>query len=438
MRTVDVIQKKRDRGALSAEEIRFFVQGVKSGLVPDYQASALLMAIFLNGMSPDETLLLTQEMLHSGQVMDWSDLPGLKVDKHSTGGVGDKTSLILAPIVAAAGVYVPMISGRGLRHTGGTLDKLQSIPGFKVHLSAAEFRAVLSATHLALGGQTEEIAPVDRTLYSLRDVTATVESIPLITASILSKKLAEGIDGLVLDVKFGNGAFMKRFEDGERLAESLVRVGTLAGKQVVALMTEMSQPLGSHVGNSLEVVEAVEVLRGKVESDLGLLSLELAAHMLLLGRAEPDLARARVRARRLLESGAAYRKFEEITEAQGGDPRALSDLGRLPKAERTETYRADRDGVVQRVLAQEVGIAAMALGAGRTTVDAVIDPGVGLILRAKVGDPVRQGDALVSLYYNDDRGLGEALGRLAVAYAIGEESPPRTALIQKVIGAKPN
>jgi len=433
MRMYDIIRHKRDRMALTPEEIRFFVQGYAAGEIPDYQASALLMAVFLNGMNDDETVAMTSEMLHSGQVLDWSDLEQVKVDKHSTGGVGDKTSLILAPIAAAAGVAVPMISGRGLGHTGGTLDKLESIPGFQVQLEADKFRRVLTTTGLVLAGQTGEIAPADKKLYALRDVTATVESIPLICSSILSKKLAEGIDALVLDVKMGSGAFMKRQQDAQALARALVSIGQRAGKRVVALLTDMEQPLGTHVGNSLEVMESVEVLQGKKEGDLAELSFELAAHMLVLGRVAEDLAAARRRVHELVNKGAAFRKLQEVVAAQGGDARALEDFTRLPNARRQQALVAPRRGYVQRVDAEGVGVAAMCLGAGRATVDDEIDPAVGVVLHAKVGAAVEQGSALATIYYNDPARLEEARQRLEAAFELADEAPPPRRLISQVI-----
>jgi pyrimidine-nucleoside phosphorylase len=433
MRMVDIIRKKRDREALRSEEIRFFVQGYTEGRIPDYHASALLMAIFLNGMNEDEQLTLTHEMLHSGEVLDWSDLPGVKVDKHSTGGVGDKTSLILAPIAAAAGVVVPMISGRGLGHTGGTLDKLESIPGFDVRLSAQKFRAVLEQTGLVLAGQTAQVAPADKKLYSLRDVTATVECIPLIASSILSKKLAEGIDALVLDVKVGSGAFMKNPNDALALARTLVQIGQRADKAVTALITDMDQPLGTHVGNTLEVIESCEILAGRVRNDLSELSFELAAHMLVLGEVAEDVPAAHRRVRELVDKGTALRKFQEVVVAQGGDADALVDYTRLPTAKRTEPILAARSGVVQRIHAEEVGIAAMLLGAGRASVDDLIDFGAGLVLHRKVGDAVEAGASLATLYFNDATNLSESRSRLAAAFTVGDEAGPANKLIQKIL-----
>jgi pyrimidine-nucleoside phosphorylase/thymidine phosphorylase len=436
MRIYDIIHKKRDRVALTAEEIRFFVQGYAQGDIPDYQASALLMAIYLNGMTDEEMLALTHEMLASGQVLEWTHLPGCRVDKHSTGGVGDKTSLILAPIVAAAGVYVPMISGRGLGHTGGTLDKLESIPGFNVRLTTDEFRSVLKSTHLAFAGQTEDIAPADRKLYALRDVTATVESIPLIASSILSKKLAEGIDALVLDVKTGAGAFMKSLADAQALARTLVQIGKGAGKRVVALITDMNQPLGTHIGNTLEVVESAGVLTGQVKGDLAELSFELAAHMLVLGEAAGDLAEARRRVQEIVEKGAAFRKFQEVVAAQGGDPQALEEHARMPAAKRSETITATQRGYVQAVDAEEVGVAAMLLGAGRTQVDAAIDHGAGVVLHHKVGEKVEEAAHLATLYFNDEVAGAtgaEARDRVKAAFRIGDQPPAKTKLIHQII-----
>jgi len=429
----DILRSKRDRVALSPEEIRFFVQGYAKGEIPDYQAAAFIMAVFLNGMTGEEMLAMTNEMLHSGEVLDWSDLPGLKVDKHSTGGVGDKTSLILAPIVAAAGVYVPMISGRGLGHTGGTLDKLESIPGFNVRLDARQFRDVLTSTHMVLAGQTGEIAPADKKLYALRDVTATVESIPLIASSILSKKLAEGIDGLVLDVKVGTGAFMKKQADAQALADTLVTIGTRAGKRVVALITEMNQPLGTHVGNTLEVVESVSVLKGEVGGDLAELSFELAAQMLVLSEAAQDLATAKQKVKELIENGAAFKKFQDVVVAQGGDPVALEEISRMPTANKTKVVNAERSGIIQQIDAEGVGVAAMIMGAGRATVDAEIDHAAGVVLHCKVGDPVDKGASLATLYYNDESKQAEGLARLKAAFVVADHGPAPTNLIHKVI-----
>jgi pyrimidine-nucleoside phosphorylase len=433
MRAVDVIQKKRDGHELTGDEIAGFIEGYTRGTIPDYQASALAMAVFFKGMTAAETVALTESMMRTGEVLDLSELPGPKVDKHSTGGVGDKTSMVLAPLAAACGVYVPMISGRGLGHTGGTLDKLESIPGFRVGLSLAEFRAVLRASHLGLIGQTPEIAPADRKLYALRDVTSTVESRPLIAASIMSKKMAEGIDALVLDVKTGDGAFMVREEDSRALAEAMLAIGKGMGKKVVALITDMEQPLGRTVGNALEIAECIETLQGKGPEDLEALSVELAAWMLSLAGAAPTLDAARGRVRDALASGDGLRKFQEVIALQGGDPRVCDDLSRLPRAAETVELRAESAGQVTAIGCRAVGTAAMLLGAGRETVDSRIDPGVGLVLRKKVGDAVAAGDSLASVHVSDRRRLDEALAMLGRAIRIGPQAPPPRPLVHAVL-----
>ena len=433
MRAVDIIQRKRDGEGLSREEVAFFVDGYTRGRIPDYQASAFAMAVFFRGMTSAETVALTESMMRTGEVLDLSDLPGPRVDKHSTGGVGDKTSLILAPLAAAAGAYVPMISGRGLGHTGGTLDKLESIPGFRVGLSLKEFRETLRKCGLGLIGQTPEIAPADRKLYALRDVTATVESLPLIASSIMSKKMAEGIDALILDVKTGDGAFMKKFEDSKALAEAMVRIGRGMGKKVSALITDMEQPLGRTVGNALEVKESVETLQGHGPKDLESLSLELAAWMLHLGGIAPGLDAARTRVRDALASGAGLRKFQEVIGLQGGDPRVCDDTSRLPQARETVELRSEAEGRVAGIACRTVGRAAMLLGAGRETVDSRIDPAVGVVLHKKVGDPVREGESLMTLHVNERGRLEEATALLRQAVRIAREAPPATPLVRLVL-----
>ena len=435
MRAVDVIRKKRDGGSLAAAEIGYLVDGYTRGLIPDYQLAAFCMAVLFRGMDEAETAALTDAMLRSGTVLDLSDVPGVKVDKHSTGGVGDKVSLALAPIAAACGAVVPMVSGRGLGHTGGTLDKLEAIPGFRVDLPVARFREILRTTGACLIGQTAEIAPADRKLYALRDVTATVESIPLIAASIMSKKLAEGIDALVLDVKVGAGAFMKRREDAERLARVLAGIGRSMGKRVVALLTAMDQPLGSAVGNALEVAEAVELLRGGGPADLRQVTFALCAEMLLLaGLARgPDEALARVDA--AVAGGSALAKLREMVAAQGGDPRAVDDPGRLPRAARTREVPAPSGGVVQALDAEAVGLAAMALGAGRTRVEDAVDPAAGILLQRKVGDRVARGEPLAVLHCGDRGEPPEAVAeRVARAWRIGDAPAAPGPLILGRIG----
>jgi pyrimidine-nucleoside phosphorylase len=429
MRAVDIIQAKRDGRALTTAEIRFFVDGVTAGTLPDYQASSLLMAIFLRGMTTEETASLTDAMVHSGVRVDLSDISGVKVDKHSTGGVGDKTSLILAPLAAACGVPVPMMSGRGLGHTGGTLDKLESIPGFRVNLSLDEMKAALSKTGCAMIGQTAQIAPADKKLYALRDVTGTVESIPLISASIMSKKIAEGIDALVLDVKTGSGAFMKTEADSRLLAESLVAIGNASGVRTEAIITAMETPLGRAVGNALEVVECVEVLKGNGPQDLIDVSVELTARMLVLGRVADDLPAARQQVQRAIASGAGLDRFRQIIEMQSGDPKVVDDYGRLPHVSDRWNVVASRDGFVTALNAELVGRASVVLGAGRDRVEDPVDPAVGVMLIARPGDAVRAGDPVLELHFRDSARL-EAAKRLASqAITIGDETPAKGRLI---------
>jgi pyrimidine-nucleoside phosphorylase len=429
MRAVDVIMKKRDGGALSREEIRFFVDGVTAGTLPEYQTSALLMAVLLRGMTAEETAWLTDAMVHSGIRVDLGEIPGVKVDKHSTGGVGDKTSLILAPLAAACGVPVPMMSGRGLGHTGGTLDKLEAIPGFRVNLSLDEMKAALARTRCAMLGQTAQIAPADKKLYALRDVTGTVESIPLISASIMSKKIAEGIDALVLDVKTGSGAFMKTEADSRRLAESLVSIGNASGVRTEAVITLMESPLGCAVGNALEVIECLEVLKGHGPQDLIEVSVELAARMLVLGKVAPDRAEAEGRVRNAIASGEGLECFRRIIETQGGDPGVVDDYQRLPHVADRHVVTAQRAGYVSRLDAEFVGRASVALGAGRDRVEDSVDPAVGILVRAKPGDQVRAGDAVLELHYRDRARLDAAMRLAASAVTIGDERPAVRRLI---------
>ena len=423
MRAVDIIQAKRDGRALSAEEIQFFVDGVTAGTLPDYQASSLLMAIFLRGMTTEETARLTEAMVHSGVRVDLREIPGVKVDKHSTGGVGDKTSLILAPVAAACGVPVPMMSGRGLGHTGGTLDKLESIPGFRVNLSLEEMKAALAKTGCAMIGQTAQIAPADKKLYALRDVTGTVESIPLISASIMSKKIAEGIDALVLDVKTGSGAFMKSEADSRRLAESLVAIGKASGVQTEAIITAMEAPLGRAVGNALEVIECLDVLKGGGPQDLVDVSVELAARMVVLGRVAGDLPGAREQVRRAIASGAGLERFRQIIEMQGGDPKIVDDHRRLPSVPDRWTVQASRNGFVTALNAELVGRASVVLGAGRDRVEDPVDPAVGIMVIAKPGDEVRAGDPVLEIHFRDTARLEAAKRLTDQAVTIGDAPP---------------
>jgi pyrimidine-nucleoside phosphorylase len=423
MRAVDVIRHKRDGGTLDRGQIDFFVNGVTSASIPDYQASALLMAIVIRGMSPDETAALTDAMIRSGIRVDYPGLDGIPVDKHSTGGVGDKTSLILAPLAAACGAYVPMMSGRGLGHTGGTLDKLESIPGFRTALSLAELRAALAAVGCAMIGQTSEIAPADRKLYALRDVTGTIESIPLICASIMSKKIAEGIGGLVLDVKTGAGAFMKTPEASRQLAQSLVAIGVASGVRTEALITAMDAPLGRMIGNSLEVIESLETLKGRGPADLEALSVTLAARMLITAGIEHDDDAAEARIRAALQSGAALEMFRRVIEQQGGDPAVVDDYSRLPSAPDRHSVPAPRTGYVAGLHAEQVGRAAVALGAGRATLDDVVDPGVGIEVLCAPGTQVRAGEPILTVHHRSGRGLAEALPLLTAAVQVSDAPP---------------
>jgi len=422
MEAAQIIRQKRDGDRLSRDEIFDFVASYTRGEVPDYQASAWLMAVFFRGLDPQETADLTEAMLRSGTVMDFSAFAQAKVDKHSTGGVGDKTSLIVAPAAAAGGLLVPMISGRGLGHTGGTLDKLESIPGFRTRLSLDEFRQALSRTGAGLIGQTDDLAPADRKLYALRDVTATVESIPLISASIMSKKLAEGIDALVLDVKVGSGAFMKTLESARELARRMVEIGGACGKRVQALLTGMSQPLGCAVGNALEVVEALETLKGRGPQDLVQVSRELTALMFVLGGVDGTLEAARLRFDQALESGAALDRFAQIIAEQGGDARVVEDTSLLPQAAHQESIAAWQDGYISSLEAQAIGFASMRLGAGRERLDSVIDPAAGLVFEKKVGEAVEAGERICDLYTNDRSRLAEV--RAALRSAIGIATEP--------------
>lgn len=437
MRAVDIIRKKRDGQALDPAEIDAFVEAATTGAWPAYQVSALLMAIVLRGMGRKETAHLTAAMVDSGVKLDWSDLPGAKVDKHSTGGVGDKTSLILAPLVAACGVTVPMMSGRGLGHTGGTLDKLESIPGFRVGLSLDEFRVALREVGCALIGQTAEIAPADKVLYALRDVTGTVESIPLISASIMSKKIAEGIDGLVLDVKCGKGAFMKTLDDARALAESLVSIGLANGVRTLALITAMDVPLGRAVGNALEVIECIETLKGQGPPDLEALSLTLAARMVRLGDGAATEEAAYEMVQAALTCGRGLEKFRQIIEHQGGDPRVIDDYSRLPSAPERFAVLAERDGYLVGLDAELLGRATMVLGAGRDKVEDAVDPGVGAMLLAKPGDRVAWGQPLVELHYRDSSRLAEAQTLALRAIKIMAKRPGTPKLVLEVIAARP-
>jgi pyrimidine-nucleoside phosphorylase len=429
-----IIAKKRDGEVLSREEIGSFVRGATDGSWADYQLSALLMAIYLRGMTAAETALYTEAMMNSGVVADLASVKQPKADKHSTGGVGDKISLHLAPMIAACGVAVPMISGRGLGHTGGTLDKLESIPGFRVNLTMAEYRAELEQIGVSLIGQTAELAPSDKKLYALRDVTATVECIPLICGSILAKKLAEGIDVLVLDVKFGRGAFMKNKAKARELALALVSVATAMGKPTRAVMTAMEEPLGRTVGNALEVIESIECLRGQGPADTMEVTYALGEQMLLLAKVAATKVEARAQLERSISSGAALQKFRELITAQGGDARVVDDVGRLPQARLKVPLTATRAGFVSDIDAMTVALAALRLGAGRAKAEDKVDHAVGFSALVKVGERVEAGAPLCVMHANDERALADAKAMLEKAIVIGDTPGPAVPLIDELIG----
>jgi pyrimidine-nucleoside phosphorylase len=429
MRAVNILRRKRDGHPLDASEIDAFVRGVTTGEWPDYQAAALLMAIVLRGMNAQETAHLTRAMVESGARLDWSNIPGPKVDKHSTGGVGDKTSLILAPLAAACGCVVPMMSGRGLGHTGGTLDKLESIPSFRVNLAKEQMWSILNKVGCVIVGQTRDVAPADKILYGLRDVTGTVESIPLITASILSKKIAEGIDALVMDVKCGHGAFMKTRADAKALAEAIVVTGRNNGVRTEALITSMDAPIGRMVGNALEVRESIDTLRGEGPKDLADLTIALTSGMVLLGGLAKSAQDAEIKVRSALKSGAALERFRLMVEAQGGDPAVVDDTDLLVVAPHRLQVRAERPGYVAEIHAEYVGLATMLLGAGRDRVEDSVDHSVGVRILAKPGEHVRENDALVEVCYRNEARLPEAVVLLQKAWRIDDARPAEQRLI---------
>jgi pyrimidine-nucleoside phosphorylase len=433
VRPYELIKAKRDGKRLAPEDIRAFIDAYTAGTVPDYQMSAMCMAIFFQGMDAVELGAWARAMLESGEVLDLSDTPGVKVDKHSTGGVGDKVSLSLAPLAAACGVPVPMIAGRGLGHTGGTVDKLLSIPGFRTDLPVSDYRRLVREVGCCLIGQTTSIAPADKKLYALRDVTATVDCIPLIASSIMSKKLAEGIDALVLDVKVGSGAFMKTVEDARTLARTMIGIGAEMGRKVTALLTDMDQPLGRAVGNALEVVEAVEMLRGRAPADYTEVTLALTAEMLVLGGKAASIPEARERLERAMADGTAVLKLKELVWAQGGDPRAIDDYALLPRARSSVDVLAPEAGFVTAIDTEAVGLAAVVLGAGRQRVDSIIDPAVGFTLLRKVGESVKAGEPLVRIHYNEPGPVQEVKERLLAAYHFGPQAPtPRPLVVERL------
>ena len=432
MRMYDIIHKKRNGGELSEKEIKFFVNGYTDGSIPDYQASALCMAIYFRGMSADETAALTLAMADSGDRIDLSGIDGFTVDKHSTGGVGDKTSLIVAPIVAANGGKVAKMSGRGLGHTGGTVDKLESIPGFRTSLTPDEFIKQVNDIGLCIVGQTGELAPADKKLYALRDVTATVESIPLIASSIMSKKLAAGSQGIVLDVKTGSGAFMKTVEDSERLAEEMVSIGKAAGRKVTALITDMDIPLGASVGNSLEVIEAIKTLKGEGEKNLTEVCLSLAAQMLCMVTGRDDMV-CRKMAKKSIEDGSALNKLREMITAQGGNADVIDNSGAFKQPKFYVDIISERDGYISHTDAERVGIASVILGAGREKKGDPIDPSAGIILKKKTGDSVSKGDVLATFYTDDETRIDVAKREFLDALIFGNEKPSNQKLIYKII-----
>jgi len=434
MRAVDLIRKKRDSGEHTREEIDYLVSAYTRGDIPDYQMAAWLMAVWIRGLGPAEIAALTEAMLHSGEIVDHSCLPMKKVDKHSTGGVGDKTSLILAPIVAAGGLAVPMISGRGLGHTGGTLDKLEAIPGFKTSLTLADFRRVLQECGIGLIGQTAEIAPADKKIYALRDATSTVENIGLICASIMSKKLAEGIDALVLDVKTGSGAFMSKEDDAVRLAEVMVDTARRTGKKAVALLTDMSQPLGHMAGHSNEVIESIDVLKGKGPDDLRELSVELSAWMFYLGERTKSVEEGRHLAKEMISSGKAVERFRQCIRLQGGNEHIIDDTSLLPKASFQLEVMSSKSGYITATQCRDFGIALAILGGGRSKKEDQIDHGVGLEFHKRIGDRVQMGEKLVTIQYNAEARLEEAKNLVSGAFEIGDVAVPAPPLIRRIIG----
>lgn len=433
MNFIEIIKKKRDGLNLTKEEISFAINTYTTGNIPDYQFSAFLMAGFLNGFSKQETSNLTEAMLHSGKIIDLSAIKGVKVDKHSTGGVGDKTSLIIAPIVAATGIPVPMISGRGLGHTGGTLDKLESIPGFRTDLNLNEYKKVLKKCGAVLIGQTKEIAPADKLIYALRDVTGTVESIPLITASIMSKKLAEGIDALVLDVKTGSGAFMKELKDAEVLARSLTITAKSFGKKCITFITDMNQPLGNYIGNWLEVYESVEILKGRIKNDLYDISIILSGAMIYLGKKAKSIDEGKEIAIKMIESGKAFSKFTEIVKLQGGDTTYIENPGNYPPSKFVVKLKSRQNGYLSSIDNYHIGMAALELGAGRLTKDDKIDPKAGIVFNYKIGDFINKGDLLAEFYTDDKSAISHAEKRIESSLKFSNQKVNKLSLIKKII-----
>lgn len=433
MNTIELIRKKRNGESLSKEEILFLVSSYTKNKIPDYQFSAFLMAVYLKGMNSTETAALTEAMLYSGKVIDLSSINGIKIDKHSTGGVGDKTSLIIAPIAAAAGVPVPMISGRGLGHTGGTLDKLEAIPGYSTNLSLSDYKKVLKKSGLVLIGQTKEIAPADKLIYALRDVTATVESIPLITGSIMSKKLAEGIDGLVLDVKTGSGAFMQKLSDAKALAQSLINTAKAFDKKVIAFITDMNQPLGNYIGNWFEVYESIKILRGEIVPDLCEVSFTLSGTMIYLGGKTKSIEEGIKLSKELVANGKAFEKFVELVKLQGGDVSYLYDPEKYPKSKFSMKIKSKSEGFVSEIDTYQLGVAALELGAGRVKKEDCIDPKAGIIFHKKIGDNLSKGEVIAEMFTDKKNVLGAAEKRILDAIRVSKNKPKKQKLIKLIM-----
>lgn len=432
MRMVDIIEKKRDGHELTQAEINFFIEGYTNEEIPEYQVSALAMAIYFQGMTQAERVYLTEAMVHSGDQIDLSAIHGIKVDKHSTGGVGDTTTLVLAPLVAAVGVPVAKMSGRGLGHTGGTIDKLEAVPGFHVEITNDQFVTLVNENKLAVIGQSKDLTPADKKLYGLRDVTATVNSIPLIASSIMSKKIASGADAIVLDVKTGNGAFMKDLDEAVELAEAMVSIGNGVGRHTMAVISDMSQPLGLAVGNALEVKEAIDTLQGKGPEDLQQLCLTLGSHMVVLAKKAASVQEAREMLLTVMENGRALETFKLFLASQGGDDSVVDDPSKLPTADFKIEVKANETGFVKEIVADQIGVAAMLLGAGRVTKDSVIDLAVGLMLNKKVGDFVQAGESLVTIHSNSEN-VEDVTKRILAAYSIVEEEVKAPVLIYQEI-----
>ena len=433
MNTIELIKKKREKQKLSVDEIKFLINSYAKGKIPDYQFSAFLMATFLNGMSVEETAALTESMLYSGIVINLDSIAGAKVDKHSTGGVGDKTSLILAPIVAAAGVNVPMISGRGLGHTGGTLDKLEAITGFRTDVNLTQYKNIIKKCGMVLASQTKNIVPADKLMYALRDVTATIESIPLITGSIMSKKLAEGIDGLVLDIKTGSGAFMKELKDAKILAKSLINTAKAFDKNVIGIITDMNQPLGNNIGNWLEVAESVEALQGKEIPDLMIVTHKLAGAMIYLGGKASSINEGVEISKEMISNGKAFDKFIEVVKLQKGDTSIIRDLSKYPKSKQTEEIVASKTGYLKEVDNYEIGMSALQLGAGRLTKDDIIEPKAGIIFNPKIGDRVKKGDVIATLFTDRKKEIDSVKARVENALKFSNKKVEKPKLIKTIL-----